>query len=328
MLDLSDKSENLQPTNRIPNSTFERVAAKSISNDDAVSAKIVDKPNPDEFVNKHYLFELGRWDGIKLNTSLGNENVTIYSGDKQTTETWFASKLTRSGNGNYSTPQGTLFVLKKLSTFVINDGNRGINSGNWKLIVSGTGSEFDKLRTEALYFRTAKPTFYGHEDHSEYSPTVPATPGRTVADVTSQSTSTNSSNPGMAVVPVQKQTTTSAALSTVAPSMTSAQSTTNNEPCAFFTEQEFGETYISNKAAFYRRFKGRVIQVQAPVDQINQDRIMLSGLTGGFYVDCYYDSAQFSRVDSLRTNQLVTVVGRLTDEAEPFRATLRSCTFR
>ncbi len=94
-------------------------------------------------------FETGRFDRIKMETAKGKERVAIYFGSKDADdETILESGLTSSGAGIYTTPHGTVFTLKKLAQPAINDTNRGINSGDWKLTISGSGAEFERLKSK------------------------------------------------------------------------------------------------------------------------------------------------------------------------------------
>jgi triacylglycerol esterase/lipase EstA (alpha/beta hydrolase family) len=112
-----------------------------------------------------YEFRLHRWGYVALDISPGHEEVHIYGGDKETTTTALRSPLKRLGSERFTTPKGTIFTITKLAAPVINDGNRRINSGDWKLVVSGNGSEYQKLKTghwlTASFGDTGDSTFYG-----------------------------------------------------------------------------------------------------------------------------------------------------------------------
>jgi hypothetical protein len=63
-------------------------------------------------------------------------------GDRQRIETAFEPPGTMS----YVSPRGTSFQLEKLERPVINDNNRKIDSGDWKVIISGGGDEYLSLK--------------------------------------------------------------------------------------------------------------------------------------------------------------------------------------
>ena len=93
-------------------------------------------------------FQFHRFGHIAIETTKGKESVIIETYDKApgSEHIIFKSRLIRAGDGNYSTPQGTVFTIKHLSKPIINDGNRRINSGDLQLTVSGNGKEFARLK--------------------------------------------------------------------------------------------------------------------------------------------------------------------------------------
>jgi hypothetical protein len=111
-------------------------------------------PEPTKFV-----FRVGRFADITLETKQGGERVTYESGNKQGSETLFDSPVTLTAPLTWETHKGTRFQLKKLDHPVINDANRKINSGDWKLIVSGSGDEYNSLKENLG--ETARIEYYG-----------------------------------------------------------------------------------------------------------------------------------------------------------------------
>jgi hypothetical protein len=89
-----------------------------------------------------------RFSSITLVTTKGKECVAVEAWTKEegSKHKVFESTLTRTGMEIYTTPNGTIFTLKKLDRPTVNDGNRHINSGDWQLTVSGKGSEFNRLK--------------------------------------------------------------------------------------------------------------------------------------------------------------------------------------
>jgi hypothetical protein len=64
----------------------------------------------------------------------------------------------------YVSPRGTRFQLEKLDRPVINDANRKINSGDWKLTVSGSGDEYLSLKEKIgapSFGDSGKTEYYG-----------------------------------------------------------------------------------------------------------------------------------------------------------------------
>jgi hypothetical protein len=111
-------------------------------------------PEPTKFV-----FRVGRFADITLETRQGEERITYESGDKQGSETLLDSPVTLIAPLTWETRKGTRFQLKKLDHPVINDANRKINSGDWKLTVSGNGDEYNSLKQNLG--ETARIEYYG-----------------------------------------------------------------------------------------------------------------------------------------------------------------------
>lgn len=93
-------------------------------------------------------FQYHRFGDIIVDTEQGKGNVVIEYSDKdpKNDRTIFKSRLIRVKENVYRTPKGTLFTLEHLPSPIVNDPNRRINSGDWKLTVSGTGEEFARLK--------------------------------------------------------------------------------------------------------------------------------------------------------------------------------------
>lgn len=87
---------------------------------------------------------------ITLSTTKGKERVVFESFDKMTdvTQTTLRSRLIRVRENVYRTPRGTVFTLEHLPAPIINDANRHINSGDWRLTVTGSGKEYRHLDSE------------------------------------------------------------------------------------------------------------------------------------------------------------------------------------
>jgi hypothetical protein len=116
-------------------------------------------PKPTKFV-----FPLDRFSALTLETEPGNEKVTYETGDKRESQTVFDSPVKLAGGMSYVSPRGTRFQLEKLERPVINDSNRRINSGDWRVIVSGSGDEYLSLKEkigEPSFGDTGKTEYYG-----------------------------------------------------------------------------------------------------------------------------------------------------------------------
>jgi hypothetical protein len=53
--------------------------------------------------------------------------------------------------------------LIKLAKPVINDGNRRTNSGDYKLVISGSGAESEKFKIKPTFGASGRTEFYGEE---------------------------------------------------------------------------------------------------------------------------------------------------------------------
>jgi hypothetical protein len=116
-------------------------------------------PKPTTFV-----FRLGRFSDLTLETEPGSEKVTVDAGDKTRSDTVFESPLKPAGGTSYVSPRGTRFQLEKLGRPVINDANRKINSGDWKLIISGSEDEYLSLKEKIgapAFGDTGKTEYFG-----------------------------------------------------------------------------------------------------------------------------------------------------------------------
>ncbi len=116
-----------------------------------------------------YSFMPERFSSIALVTTTGKESIKVGTYDKQkdADQTIFESPLSPAPPppgciAAYATPAGTLLTLTKLPKPIINDPNRGINSGDWKLTITGKGPEFDRLKAEMpkVTFGKKKPLVY------------------------------------------------------------------------------------------------------------------------------------------------------------------------
>lgn len=102
-----------------------------------------------------YSFTPQRFSSIALVTTTGQERIEVETSTKQenSERTIFESRLTPASPPTgaveaYATSNGTLFALSQLPKPIVNDANRGINSGDWKLTISGRGPEFVRLKAE------------------------------------------------------------------------------------------------------------------------------------------------------------------------------------
>ena len=113
-----------------------------------------------------YLSLFNRFGGVEINTRGERGEVRFFQGDKQGEETTFQSKLKAASPGTYLTPEGVKFQIGKLSPPVINDGNRRINSGDYKLHITGTGPAYKATKAKLPWLADfaasgEEMTFYG-----------------------------------------------------------------------------------------------------------------------------------------------------------------------
>lgn len=109
-----------------------------------------------------YRFDTNRFGSIQLSTGKDGAKVVFIQGDKQGEETTWQSKLVPKGKDTWATKAGTVFTLVKLPRKIVNDGNRGINSGDWKLTISGAGKEYAEVKKKAPFLA------FGDETKTEY----------------------------------------------------------------------------------------------------------------------------------------------------------------
>lgn len=111
-----------------------------------------------------YVFFFNRFGWIEMEVSGGKGHVEIVQGSKVDEELLFKSRLSRVEGKRFRTPDGVLFTLKKLNKPVINDGNRGINSGIWELVISGEADALKKLQgkiPQTAFGKVKKFIYYG-----------------------------------------------------------------------------------------------------------------------------------------------------------------------
>lgn len=109
-------------------------------------------------------FQTDRFSSLTLETESGSEKVSFETGDKRGSEVVFASPVKPAGAMSYVSPHGTRFRLEKLGRPLINDANRKINSGDWKLTLSGDGDEYLSLKGKIgapSFGDTGKTEYYG-----------------------------------------------------------------------------------------------------------------------------------------------------------------------
>jgi hypothetical protein len=115
-----------------------------------------------------YLFLFNRFGGVEIKTRGEQGEVRFFQGDKQGEENTFQSKLRIASPGNYLTPEGVRFQIEKLSKAIIHDGNRRINSGDYRLRITGTGPAYDATKAKLPWLADfaasgEKLTFYGEK---------------------------------------------------------------------------------------------------------------------------------------------------------------------
>ena len=109
-----------------------------------------------------YRFDLNRFGGIDFTVTGDSARVEFIQGDKQGEESTWQSKLAPKGQGTWATKAGTVFTLVKLPEKIVNDGNRGLNSGDWKLTIFGEGDEYAKVKKNAPFLA------FGDKSKTEY----------------------------------------------------------------------------------------------------------------------------------------------------------------
>lgn len=96
---------------------------------------------------------------LHLDESKGHVKIEAYPKAVETTQTLFQSSLTRLDPATYETPEGIRFTLTRLSEPVVLDHNRHINSGDWRLEITGSSQDYEKLKELLIpisSFRTPK----------------------------------------------------------------------------------------------------------------------------------------------------------------------------
>jgi hypothetical protein len=116
----------------------------------------------------NFFFLLNRFGGIEIKAKGELGNVRFFQGDKEGEETTFQSKLRVASSGTFLTPRGVKFQIEKLSKPVIHDGNRRINSGDYRLRITGTGAAYDATKAKLPWLADfaasgEKMTFYGEK---------------------------------------------------------------------------------------------------------------------------------------------------------------------
>ena len=114
-----------------------------------------------------YLFLLNRFGGIEVDTGeAGPASVRFFQGNKEGTETVYQSRLRAVGQWKFYTVDNVELRIEKLGKPVVHDRNRGINSGNYKLQVIGSGTAYLELAAKIpvvadFAASDAAMTFYG-----------------------------------------------------------------------------------------------------------------------------------------------------------------------
>lgn len=86
-----------------------------------------------------FLFMLNRFGGIELNTDPAG--VRFFQGNKSGEVTTYEAKLATTTRNIFLSDTGVEFWLEELPVRVVNDKNRGINSGNYKLRIVNADDE-------------------------------------------------------------------------------------------------------------------------------------------------------------------------------------------
>jgi hypothetical protein len=112
------------------------------------------------FLAATYLFMLNRFGGIEVTTDDGVGRVRMFQESKEGEK--FVSMVALK---NWVTPDGSLFEIKELAEPVVNDEERHINSGSWRLRIVGASPALrGRLPMLADFARTNEAmTFYGEK---------------------------------------------------------------------------------------------------------------------------------------------------------------------
>ena len=91
---------------------------------------------------------LNRFGSIEIKIRGERGEVRFIQGNKQEEgeATTFESKLKAESPGVYSTPEGVSFWVTRLARRVVHDRNRGINSGDCKLRITGSGPAYAEVK--------------------------------------------------------------------------------------------------------------------------------------------------------------------------------------
>ncbi|MEM1085212.1 MAG: hypothetical protein AAGI48_13960 [Verrucomicrobiota bacterium] len=84
-----------------------------------------------------YHFWFNRYGAIFLTVKADGAEVEAFQEDKTAEREMLYKARLSEKDGMFRSKDGATFILTKLDKRVVNDGNRGINSGDWKLVVEG-----------------------------------------------------------------------------------------------------------------------------------------------------------------------------------------------
>jgi len=125
----------------------------------------------------NYSFRPQRFSSIALVANAGKSSIKVQTSTKEegSERIIFESSLAPSSapsgsNVAFVTPAGTLLTLTQLPKSIVNDTNRGINSGDWKLAITGKGPESFASRPRCRTSHSARRTLWFISERKIRSP--------------------------------------------------------------------------------------------------------------------------------------------------------------
>jgi hypothetical protein len=97
---------------------------------------------------ENYSFVLNRFGSIEIKTYGERGEVRFVQGNKESETTLFEAKLKAGAPGVYLTPSGVSFWIARLPRPVVHDRNRGINSGDCRLRITGSGPAYEAVKAK------------------------------------------------------------------------------------------------------------------------------------------------------------------------------------
>lgn len=99
---------------------------------------------------EQFEFWINRFGSIKVSTSKQSATAVLTQGNKQGEAVMWQGVLKAVDQETFVSKGGTTFKITKQAKKVVNDPNRGINSGSYKLVISGKGKDYEAIKKEMV----------------------------------------------------------------------------------------------------------------------------------------------------------------------------------